>query len=104
MSGGDDSSIQMPVRGGASMPGGEHSAQGVEREATTCFGMREKHGRGKGRRGCLSGSYELGRERTGAGTNAASTWRRRGRGGLGSAWHTTKGGVGVRPVAIVRAR
>jgi hypothetical protein len=43
--------------------------------------MREKLGRGKGRRGCLSGSYELGRERTGAGTNAASTWSRRGRGG-----------------------
>jgi hypothetical protein len=28
MSGGDDSSIQMPVRGGASMPGGGHSAPG----------------------------------------------------------------------------
>jgi hypothetical protein len=51
--------------------------QGVGREATTCFGVREKHERGKGRRGCLSGCYELGGERTWAGTYAAATWRRR---------------------------
>jgi hypothetical protein len=52
--------------------------QGVEREEATCFGVREKHRRGKGRRGCSSGCYELGGERTGAGTSDASTWRRRG--------------------------
>jgi hypothetical protein len=52
--------------------------QGVEREAVTCFGVREKHMRGKGRRGCSSGCYEPGGERTGAGTSDVSTWRRRG--------------------------
>jgi hypothetical protein len=38
--------------GGALTPGGGHSALGgVGRKAATCFGAREKHGRGKGRRG-----------------------------------------------------
>jgi hypothetical protein len=54
---------------------------------TTCCCASEKHGRGKGRRGCLSGCYELGGERIGMGTGATGSWRRE-RGALISATHS----------------
>jgi hypothetical protein len=66
--------------------------QGIEREAVTRFGVREKLGRGKWRRGCLSDSYESGKERTEAGTGAASTWRRR----RGAVYVGSRREVGVR--------
>jgi hypothetical protein len=85
-SGGGGASIQMLARTVLRRLEVDTQLQGVEREAATCFDAREKHGRGKGRRGCLSGCYELGGERTGEGTGDAATWRRREGGPVGAAW------------------
>jgi hypothetical protein len=97
-------------KGGALMLGGGHSATGGSGgKAATCFGVREKHGRGKGRRGCLSGCYEWGGERTGSGTGTVAMWRRR-EGGGRSAWHAHKqgpptgSGVGAMEAGSGRAR
>jgi hypothetical protein len=88
-------------KGGALMLGGGHSATGGSGgKAATCFGVREKHGRGKGRRGCLSGCYEWGGERTGSGTGTVAMWRRR-EGGVGQRGTLTS--KGPRP-AVAWAR
>jgi hypothetical protein len=93
MSGGSGASIQMPVRAVLRRLEVETQLQGVGREAVTCFGAREKHGRGKGRRGCLSGCYELGGERT----RARSTWHAHEQG------PTADSGVGVMKAGSGRA-
>jgi hypothetical protein len=67
MSCGGGASIQMLVRAVLRCLEVDTQLQGVGREVATCFVVRETHGGGKGRRGCLSCCYELGGERTGAG-------------------------------------
>jgi hypothetical protein len=78
----DDASIRMPVRAVLRCLEVDTQHQGVRRKVATCIGAREKDGRGKGRRGCLSGCYEQGGERTGAGTGTAATWEEERGGGL----------------------
>jgi hypothetical protein len=78
MIGGGGTAIRMPVRVVLRRVEVDTQLQGGSGgKAATWFGAREKHDRAKGRRGCLSGCYEWGGERTGAGTSTVTTWRRR---------------------------
>jgi hypothetical protein len=108
--GGGGASIRMPARAVLQRLEVDTQLQGGSGgKATTCFGAREKHGRGKGRRGCMSGCYERGGERTGVGIGTAATWRRR-EGGVQSVWHAHEqgpsagSGAGVIEAGSGRAR